>query len=131
MPAFIELCSSTPTHVRDIQRLSRLHIARMPPRAAANGRGAYSTNGARAGSSTNGAVNANGATKPPMDAVEHELLRRLLASPEWSAIRAALHARLNEVGWVDELYIRGTARTANWEWVYGVGSGARRVGVIG
>ncbi|KAI5828650.1 hypothetical protein K523DRAFT_306757, partial [Schizophyllum commune Tattone D] len=85
----------------------------MPPRAAANGRGAYSANGARASSSTNGAVNANGATKPPMDAVEHELLRRLLASPEWGTIRAALHARLNEAGWVDELYIRGTARTAN------------------
>ncbi|KAL1741558.1 hypothetical protein HDZ31DRAFT_45176 [Schizophyllum fasciatum] len=69
----------------------------MPPRAVANGRAAH----------------ANGSAKPPTDAVEHELLRRLLASPEWVHIRATLHARLNEAGWVDDLYIRGTARTAN------------------
>ncbi|TRM60046.1 hypothetical protein BD626DRAFT_506283 [Schizophyllum amplum] len=71
----------------------------MPPRAAApsNGR----------------PYMLNGTSKAPPDAVEQELLRRLLASPEWVRIRATLHARLNEAGWVDDLYIRASSRTAN------------------
>ncbi|KAJ3576983.1 hypothetical protein NP233_g25 [Leucocoprinus birnbaumii] len=46
-----------------------------------------------------------------------QLRRSLVESGEWDQIQAVMHARLNEVGWVDEIKNEESSRNADFQTV--------------